>query len=94
MAAPSPGERVLVPTDVKLGAFPGEKLVTVATTSGPVSGFTKVDYVINQDGDQYLLAEVKQVLETAIRVKLFGSFFTTTGIADIPKSTALRKAAR
>jgi hypothetical protein len=36
----NPGERVLVPTKVEAGAFPGEKLVTVDTKTGPVSGFT------------------------------------------------------
>jgi hypothetical protein len=91
--APNPGERILVPTEVKSGAFPGERLVTVNTESGPVSGFTKADYVIEQGGAKYLLADVMQVLEKTVRVKLYGSFFTTTGLADIPKSVTLRKAA-
>jgi hypothetical protein len=90
--APVPGERILVPTDVKSGVFPGERFVTVSTESGPVSGFAKADYVINQGGASYLLAEVKQVRKNTITVKLYGSFFTTTGLADIPRSAALRKA--
>ena len=93
MATLIPGEEVLVPTDVKSGAFPWEKLVTVSTDTGPVSGFTKADFVVEQGGANYLLAEVKQVLDKTIRVKLYGSFFTTTGLADIPKSVTLRKAA-
>src|SRR5216684_6653475 len=90
MAAPVPGEEILVPTEVKSGAFPWEKLVTVSTETGPVSGFTKADFVIEQGGANYLLAEFKQVLGKTIRVKLYGSFFTTTGLADIPKSVTLR----
>jgi hypothetical protein len=88
---PSPGQKVLVPTEVKSGAFPGEKLVTVATQAGLISGFAKTDNVIDQGGGKYLLAEVKQVYESTVTVRLFGSFFTTTGIADIPKE-GLRKA--
>jgi hypothetical protein len=89
--APVPGERVLVPTEVKSGAFPGELLVTVATDSGPVSGFAKVGNVIHLGGSNYLIAEVKHVHKSTVTVKLYGSFFTTTGLADIPKSAALRE---
>lgn len=91
MASLAPGEKILVPTDAKSGAFPGEKLVTVRTETGPVSGFTKSDFVIDDAEGTYLLAEVKRVLQDVITVKLYGSFFTTTGLADIPKSVAFRK---
>lgn len=94
MAGLAPGEKILVPTEAQSGAFPGEKLVTVSTEAGPVSGFAKTDFVIHQGDGTYLLAEVKRVLNDVVTVKLYGSFFTTTGLADIPKSTAFRKLAR
>jgi hypothetical protein len=87
MPIPGPGETVLVPTEVKDGAFPGEKLVTVKTESGPVSGFARDNNIITRAGEQYLLAQVQKVSKTSFTVKLFGSFFTTTGLADIPKAT-------
>jgi hypothetical protein len=89
---PRPGEKVLVPTDVKAGAFPGEKLVTVETGSGPISGFAKTDMIIDRGGGTFLVGEVKTVSGSSSVVKLFGSFFTTTGIASIPNSR-IQKAA-
>jgi hypothetical protein len=90
--APRPGETVLVPTSVKAGAFPGEKLVTVNTEGGVVSGFAKDDSIVEQGNGQYILAEVKNVVSSQIlTVKLAGSFFTTTGLADI-SSSLVRKA--
>lgn len=89
---PRPGEKVLVPTDVKAGAFPGEKLVTVATSSGSISGFAKVDAIVNLGGGNFLLAEVKTVSGANSIVKLAGSFFTTTGLASIA-NTRIQKAA-
>jgi hypothetical protein len=94
MAGLAPGEKILVPTEAKLGAFPGERLVTITTETGPISGFAKADFVIDQGDGTYLLAEVKRVLGDIVTVKLYGSFFTTTGLADIPKSSAFRKLAR
>ena len=90
---PRPGERVLVPTEVKAGAFPGEKFVTVSTESGPVSGFAKADAIVNRGTGQYLLAEVKNVSAKTLTVKLAGSFFTTTGVAEISASMPILKAA-
>jgi hypothetical protein len=89
--APRPGETVLVPTNVKAGAFPGEKLVSVNTERGIVSGFARADAIVEKGNDQYLRAEVKNVSAKTLTVKLAGSFFTTTGLADIA-SSLVRKA--
>jgi hypothetical protein len=93
MAGLAPGEKILVPTEAKSGAFPGEKLVTINTDRGPISGFAKADFVVTRGDGTYLVAEVKRVLSDMVTVRLCGSFFTTTGLADIPKSTAFRKMA-
>jgi hypothetical protein len=82
---------VLVPTNVKAGAFPGEKLVTVATEGGIVSGFARADSIVQQGSSQYIVAEVKNATSELLTVKLAGSFFTTTGLADI-QSSLVRKA--
>jgi hypothetical protein len=83
---PRLGETVLVPTSVKAGAFPGEKLISVNTEGGVVSGFAKTDAIIERDNSQYILAEVRNVTAKILTVKLAGSFFTTTGLADVSSS--------
>jgi hypothetical protein len=88
--SPRLGEKVLVPTSVKAGAFPGEKLISVNTEGGVVSGFAKADAIVERGNGQYILAEVKNVTSKILTVKLAGSFFTTTGLADIPSSTVLK----
>jgi hypothetical protein len=93
MAKPARGDKVLVPTEAKSGAFPGEKLVTVSTESGPVSGFARSNDVVDQGGGTFLRAEVLDVSSNTLTVKLRGSFFTTTGRADIPMSAARRELA-
>lgn len=93
MGAPVLGDRVYVQAQVDQGAFPAERFVTVETKDGSVSGFAKADFVVNKGGRSYLLAEVKGVHPDNITVMLFGSFFTTTGLANIP-SNAICKAAQ
>lgn len=88
---PAPGERVLVPTQVEAGAFPNEKLVTVETQEGPISGFARADLIVQRPSGHYLMAEVKTISESSATVKIIGSFFTTTGLANI--SPGMLKAA-
>jgi hypothetical protein len=90
---PTPGEKVLVPTAVGAGAFPNERLVTIETKEGPISGFARNDFVVSKPSGEYLLAEVKNVSTDSLTVRLFGSFFTTTGIADIPNTPSILKVA-
>jgi hypothetical protein len=92
MSSLEPGEKVLVPTDVEAGAFPGENLVTVETKTGPISGFAKADNIVQRHGDSYLMAEVQGVNADTLTVRLFGSFFTTTGLAYIPSTAKFLRA--
>ena len=92
MPRPAPGEKIYVATNVDEGAFPGESLVTVETQTGPVSGFAKTDNIRKEAGDLYLLAEVKDVSDDTLTVRLFGSFFTTTGLAYLSSRSKLLKA--
>jgi hypothetical protein len=86
------GEKVFVRTEVDDGAFPGEQLVTVETTTGPVSGFVRSDKIVHRHGNTYLLAEVEGYTDRVVTVRLSGSFFTTTGIAYIPDDGKLLRA--
>jgi len=86
------GERVWIPTEVEAGAFPGEKLVTLDTQTGPVSGFARADSIIEQgSGKYYLPAEVKAMTpSTLIALLLAGSFFTTTGLVEVSRDRVLK----
>jgi hypothetical protein len=89
---PKPGEKILVQTEVKAGAFPDERLVTVSTSTGTISGFAKADAIVDRGGGTYIVGEVKTVTGSNSIVKLNGSFFTTTGIASIPNARILKAA--
>jgi hypothetical protein len=82
---PATGDSVLVPTEVGDGAFPSEKLVTVDTEEGPLSGFARNEQIVHQSGTDYLRAIVERVMDQTVTVKLSGSFFTTTGSASVNK---------
>ena len=85
------GEKVLVQTEVESGAFPGEKLVTLETRSGPVSGFAKADSIEETGGRYYLPAVVKAMTHPTLTVLLLtGSFFTTTGLVEVRADQVLK----
>ena len=83
---PVTGDSVLVPTEIDSGAFPNEKLVTVNTEDGPVSGFARDEQIVQQSGSHFLRGIVERVADQIVTVKISGSFFTTTGSASIQKS--------
>ena len=78
-----PGDRVAINSDVAPGAFPGEFLVTINTATGPVSGFVREDQISRAGGQPALIATVRHVSGSTIGVWLKGSFFTSTGLADL-----------
>jgi hypothetical protein len=93
MATIAPGERILLPVTTGSGPFPNERLITLESISGPVSGFIQAGQVREKNGAAFIEAEVLEVTQDALLVKLHGSFFTTTGRAYIsPQSEFLRAA--
>lgn len=76
------GESVAVPCEVSDGPFPGEKLVTIDTIDGPMSGFVD-DTLIEtlRDGRSSLVGQIKEIHGNVFTVLLKGSFFTSTGLA-------------
>ncbi len=78
------GLKVGIPCDVKPGAFPDEYLVTIESLSGPVSGFVGRASVFGvKDDSGYLKGRVHEVTADTVTVWIRGSFFTTTGLADL-----------
>ncbi len=76
------GDIVLIPFDIRQGAFPDEYLITLDTAQGPISGFVPRDQVTNIHGDKgSIRGRVEEVGEDVVTVMVRGSFFTTTGLA-------------
>jgi hypothetical protein len=90
MASPRVGEEIRIPCEVSEGAFPGERLVTIDTVVGPVSGFVKEHQIVTSGGRQYLPGVVESIEGDTISVRLCGSFFRTTGIAYLKKESLER----
>ena len=83
------GQEIGVRGDVNPGPFGDEYLVTIETISGPISGFVPERDVKNvHNGEGLVRAIVKAIDTNVITVWISGSFFTTTGLAQIPPHIA------
>jgi hypothetical protein len=91
------GDVVGVPCTIQAGPFPDEKLVTVDTSEGQISGFVKQSNLQSDAADPEHGQIKGQIIEVAgdlITVKLFGSFFTTAlGFASVSKANLSRMVA-
>lgn len=83
------GDVVGIPCDVVQGAFPDEYLVTINIPTDTISGFvTRENIVETSPGEWHVHAVVKDVSEDTITVTVFGSFFTTNGLAYLSQEWA------
>ena len=89
MAAFKKGNMVKILCEVQPGAFPGEKLVTIKTEKGEISGFVKSNLVIVTKDNSYVGGQVIEVTSDHIKVRFPGSFFTTaSGLATASRAWA------
>jgi hypothetical protein len=89
MAQIKPGDEIGIQCEVTNGPFTGERLISFGTTDGPVSGFVR-ESELKQDGSHWLVRAIVLGVEAdSIAVRVQGSFFTTNGIATIPREMAL-----
>lgn len=91
----APGTIIEIPCSIVPGAFTGEYFVTIPLDGEEVSGFVPVDYLSESDrlskngGDTaYISGTVERVSGSTITIRMPGSYFTTTGIADISQQWA------
>ena len=77
------GQKIGVRCEVAPGPFADEFLVTIETTSGPMSGFVTEQNLIISGEDHYVRAIVENVEADQLGVLIGGSFFTTSGSAFI-----------
>lgn len=84
------GTVVAIPCTVQPGAFPMEKLVSIQSLFGIITGFVPSDSQSYVQGDQgYIRGIVRKVQADKVLVEMKGSFFTTTGLAELePKWAA------
>ena len=83
------GDFIGVVCEVKDGPFDDEKVVVVDTVNGPISGFVRNSELREVNGRWEVRGRVEELNGEVIKVLIFGSFFTTNGIADIRSSSAM-----
>lgn len=83
----SEGDLIDVPCKIQKGPFPDEKLVTVKTDEGEISGFVKLDNLTTDNNFQsgFVKGVVFSASADSITVQLYGSFFTTA-LGKVPVS--------
>ena len=90
-----PGTIIEIPCSIGPGAFATEYFITIPLDDEEISGFVPVDYVSESDrlsenggSAAYISGTVERVSGSTITVRMPGSYFTTTGIADISQQWA------
>lgn len=83
------GDFIGIACEVKPGPFDDEKVVTVETVSGPISGFVKDTELREMNGRWEVRGQIQELKGETLKVMIYGSFFTTNGIANISSSLAM-----
>jgi len=84
------GDDIAVPCETAPGPSSDEKLVSVETLNGRITGFVRLrDLRQNASGEWEIRATVLKLKKDAIEVRVYGSFFNTNGLADISREMAL-----
>jgi hypothetical protein len=77
-------QTVWVRCNIQPGAFSHERLVTIQSCDGPVSGFVRVHF-LDQDS-KTITGKVVKVEKDRVLVKVPGSFFTTNGVTSVSQN--------
>lgn len=83
------GDFVGVKCDVQRGPFSEERLITIETVDGAISGFVNETELRKVNGDWQVRGKVRSVSNETIEVWILGSFLTTNGIANVPRRLAM-----
>ena len=83
------GDFVGVRCEVQPGPFDGEKVITVKTLDGVITGFVQSDD-LRQSGRQWeVRGKIQDIEGDTIKVLIYGNFFTTNGIVKISRELAM-----
>lgn len=88
MAEIAVGKEIRVPCKVQPGPFSEEHVVTIDTANGPISGFVREDNLIHLKSQWYVRGIVRDIKKDTVLVWIKGSFFTTNGLASVPRHLA------
>jgi hypothetical protein len=83
------GDFVGVKCEVQPGPFSEERLITIETTDGAISGFVLESELRGEGEKWWVRAKILSVLPESLEVRVRGSFFTTNGIASVPMHLAM-----
>ena len=91
MAGLRVGQEVWIRCTVQPGPFSDEKLVTIETIGGPISGFVGIDELREgQAGNPWgVRGVIHNVTKTYIEAWINGSFFTTNGLTHVAPELAM-----
>jgi hypothetical protein len=84
-----PGTEIGIPCEVQRGPFSGEQLITLNTAHGPMTGFVKDSELKQRDNIWLVRGTVRADKGDTIEVWIQGSFFTTNGLANVPRQSAM-----
>jgi hypothetical protein len=89
MAAMKVGDVIAILCDVRPGPFTGERMITFDTVDGPISGFVRDSELKEIDSQWHVRAVIQDVKDDVLEVKVRGSFFTSNGLASVPRRYAM-----
>lgn len=83
------GDTIGIQCDVRPGPFSDELMITFDTVGGPISGFVRKSELKEEAGQSYVRAVIQDIKDDVLEVRVRGSFFTTNGIASVPRKYAM-----
>jgi hypothetical protein len=83
------GDVIGIPCEVRPGPFSGERMISVDTVDGPISGFVRDGDLKESNAHWYVRAIVQGVKDDVLDVRVRGSYFTTNGLATVARRSAL-----
>lgn len=83
------GDVIGIQCSVQPGPFSEERLISFDTVDGPISGFVR-ENELRQDGNNWRVrAVILAIRGDILEVRVQGSFFTTNGLANVPRRFAM-----
>jgi len=81
------GQQVWIQCTVQPGPFSEEPLVSIETIDGAVTGFVRTEELKLGD-NHFVRGIVRDIAKEYVEVWIKGSFFTTNGLANVPRELA------
>ncbi len=83
------GDVIGIQCDVRPGPFSDERMITFDTVDGPISGFVRETDLKQKNSQWYIRAIIQDIQDDVLHVRVKGSFFTTNGLASVPRRYAM-----